>query len=81
MADQGDSGSLTELQQWHRQRQQQRQRQQEEEFVRKLEKLYFATCRRLTALREAMEFAQQVVLWRRPAASVAVFVAVHMVLW
>ena len=82
MAARDDPESTTELQQWHRQRQQQLQQlQQQQEFVRRLEKLYFATCRRLTTFRETMEFSQQVVLWRRPAVSVAVFLLVHIAFW
>lgn len=76
------AGSMTELQQLQRQRQQQiQQRKLEEEFVRRLEKLYYATCRGLNPFREAMEFSQQVVLWKKPVASVFVFTAVHLAVW
>ena len=57
------------------------QRQREEEFVRRLQASYSKTCCRLGPYKDAIEFLQQVLLWKRPLVSAGVLVAVHMTLW
>lgn len=44
---------------------------------RKLEELYGKTYRRLSEWQAALEVAQEVLVWRRPAPALALYLAVH----
>lgn len=44
---------------------------------RKLKDLYQKTCERLRRYRSWIEFAQEVLVWRKPAASLTLYVIIH----
>ena len=51
--------------------------EQEAFAQRKLEELYRKTCERLRPYRNLIELAQEVFVWRKPAASLALYGAIH----
>lgn len=58
-----------------------RQQQQQEEFVKQWQTLYVDFCRQLSSLKDALEFSQEVLLWRQPVVSLGLFLATNFVLW